>query len=180
MKRWSVGGAVIESSVLPAAVPNSLDGAPGVLMVQNLRRGGALDWTPPGGVIDGGESVIAGLTREVLEETGLSVREWTGPIYEIEAAAPGLGWELRVEVHRALQVMGTLDIGSDPDGIVVDADVLAHDDCNERMRTAHRWVREPLVDWMAHQWSGTRRYSYVVEGDDPSDLRILRVGDPET
>ena len=34
------------------------------------------------------ESVLDGLTREVLEETGLVVTEWEGPIYEIEVVAP--------------------------------------------------------------------------------------------
>ena len=37
------------------------------------------------GVIDvgGGESVRAGLTREVDEETGLLVEEWAGPVYQV-------------------------------------------------------------------------------------------------
>lgn len=179
MQHWSVGGAVIESSVLPAdafadrAPASAAD--PGVLMVKNLRRGGLLDWTPPGGVIDRGESLISGLTREVLEETGLSVRSWSGPLYEITAHAPELGWELRVEVHRAVEVVGQLQVGRDPDGIVVEADVVDPLDCAERMRSAHPWVREPLVAWMAERWSGSRSYSYRVEGKDPANLHIVRL-----
>ncbi|MBA3281516.1 MAG: NUDIX hydrolase, partial [Acidimicrobiia bacterium] len=82
MREWLVAGAVIE-------------GPDGLLLVQNRRRDGRLDWSPPGGVIDPGESVIAGLTREVAEETGLVVSSWLGPIYEIDAVAPDLGWRLR-------------------------------------------------------------------------------------
>ncbi len=162
---------------MPAdALPAPLTGdEPGVLMVQNLRRGGVLDWTPPGGVIDGGESLLRGLTREVFEETGLSVRGWAGPLYEIRAEAPGLGWELRVEVHRAIEVVGRLEVGRDPDGIVVDAEVLAPGDCDDRMRSAHPWVREPLVDWMAQRWSGSRLYRYRVDGADPRDLNVVRL-----
>ena len=39
---------------------------------------------------------------------------------------------------------------------------------------AHPWVREPLVDWMAQRWSGTRRYDYRVEGTKLDELRITR------
>ena len=91
MRSWLVGGAVIESTQ-------------GLLLVQNRRRDGRLDWSPPGGVIDEGETLIEGLTREVAEETGLAVTSWSEPIYRIEALAPGLGWDLTVEVHRALVV----------------------------------------------------------------------------
>lgn len=176
-----MGGAVIESEVLEAASidhDSASGGVPGVLMVKNLRRGGHLDWTPPGGVIDRGEAVIGGLTREVVEETGLSVRSWEGPLYLITADAPGLGWRLRVEVHRAVEVTGRLHVGRDPDGIVVEADVVPLEECGARMGGAHPWVREPLVDWMSQRWAGTRHYAYRVEGSDPAEMRIERV-DPD-
>lgn len=172
---------MIESDVLDDASINRGRvpvGSPGVLMVKNLRHGGRLDWTPPGGVIDRGETLIGGLTREVSEETGLTVRRWEGPLYLITADAPGLGWRLQVEVHRAVEVVGCLDVGHDPDGIVVEAAIVPHDECGTRMGDAHRWVREPLVDWMVQRWSGTRHYAYRVQGNDPSEMSIERV-DPE-
>src|SRR3982750_2468999 len=109
MRAWVVGAAVIE-------------GPEGLLLVRNRRRGGHHDWTPPGGVIevDDGEALIDGLAREVREETGLTVTDWEGPIYEIACEAPGLGWSLRVECYRALKFEGELAV-DDPDGIVVDA-----------------------------------------------------------
>ena len=109
MRDWLVAGAVIED-------------AHRILLVCNERFNGVSDWSPPGGVIDPGERIVEGLTREVLEETGLTVLEWQGPIYEIEAEAAGVGWRLRVEVHRAVSVQGSAAVGDDPDGIVVDAD----------------------------------------------------------
>ena len=154
--------------------PGPHSGVSGVLMVQNLRRGGHRDWTPPGGVIDAGEHLVGGLTREVSEETGLTVTSWEGPLYRITAVAPGLGWTLTVEVHRALAVVGCIEVGRDPDGIVVAADLVAPDDCGPRMSGAHPWVSEPLLDWMAQRWSGTRDYAYRVEGSDPERLRIER------
>jgi 8-oxo-dGTP diphosphatase len=39
-----------------------------------IRRRDNLRWEPPGGVLERGESIHAGLCREVNEETGLSVR----------------------------------------------------------------------------------------------------------
>src|SRR5207244_3645350 len=93
-----------------------------LLLVQNRRRNGSLDWSTPGGVIEiaDGESVVDGLTREVEEETGIHVCDWHGPVYEVEAVAAGLGWSLRAEIHRAIEWSGELVV-DDPDGIVVNA-----------------------------------------------------------
>jgi len=135
---WTVAGALIE-------------GPEGILLVQNRRRNGSHDWTPPGGVVEvsEGESVMAGLTREVQEETGLVVTGWEGPVYKVSASAPGLGWLMRVEVYRATQVEGELTIGGDPDGIVVDAAWADPATCELHLAGGHVWVREPLLTWLA-------------------------------
>ena len=53
VREWLVGGALVEAPT-------------GVLLVRNVRRGGATDWSTPGGVIDAEDaSLLAGLTREV-------------------------------------------------------------------------------------------------------------------
>lgn len=161
MRDWLVGGAVIET---PA----------GVLLVRNRRRNGDLDWTPPGGVIDEGEELLAGLAREVVEETGLIVTEWEGPLYEIRAEAPGLGWRLRVEAWRALRFEGELVV-DDPDGIVVDARFVGVDDCTVHLEHGHPWVREPLSDWLQERWDGTRQYGYQVVGTEPRSLVVTRM-----
>jgi 8-oxo-dGTP diphosphatase len=160
MHEWLVGGALI-------------DGPEGLLLVQNRRRNGNLDWSPPGGVIDEGETLLEGLAREVVEETGLVVTEWEGPIYEITADAPGLGWTLRVEAHRALAVGGELVL-EDPDGIVVDARYVAVHDCGLHLDGNHPWVVEPLLEWLADPWAGTRSFAYRVEGERMADLTVTR------
>lgn len=157
---WTVGGAVIE-------------GPEGLLLVRNRRRNGDHDWTPPGGVIDEGEDVLVGLTREVAEETGLVVTEWEGPIYEIAAEAPGLGWTLRVEVYRAVAYEGVLVV-DDPDGIVVDACYVAHDAAGSHLASAHPWVGEPLCEWLAERWEGSRAFGYEVVGSDLASLVVTR------
>lgn len=161
MRDWVVGGAVIESDE-------------GLLLVCNRRRDGSCDWTPPGGVIDEGETLLDGLTREVFEETGLHVEAWDGPLYEVVVEAAGLGWRLRVEAWRARTFAGCVQVGDDPDGIVIDAGFVALPDCHERLHGVHAWVREPLGQWLAERWEGTRAFHYDVAGADRSDLRVTR------
>jgi 8-oxo-dGTP diphosphatase len=160
MRDWLVGGGLI------------LDGS-GLLLVRNRRRSGEHDWTPPGGVIDAGESLIDGLTREVAEETGVKVSRWQGPVYEVEVEAPGLGWRLRVEAHLALEHDGDLHV-DDPDGIVVEAAYVNADDCGNHLAGCHRWVSEPLGEWLSDRWVGSRRYRYCVDGDDPRTATVSR------
>ena len=174
MRDWVVGGAVIERRALVGGggAPDEPDG---VLLVENVRHNGTSDWTPPGGVIDPGEDLLVGLTREVREETGLEVLRWAGPLYEIQAEAPDLGWRLRVEVHQAAEVDGELSIGADPDGIVVAADWVGAASCADRLGTSHPWVREPLLEWMLERFDATREFRYEVLGTPVSDLRVTRL-----
>jgi 8-oxo-dGTP diphosphatase len=139
VREWLVAGGLVESQ-------------DGLLLVQNRRRDGSLDWSPPGGVIDvtGGESVRGGLTREVDEETGLVVDEWAGPVYQVEALAERLGWLLRVEVHLAVSYSGELAI-NDPDGIVIDARFVPWDAAELHLEGCRPWVAEPLVAWLAER-----------------------------
>ncbi|HLU41299.1 MAG TPA: NUDIX hydrolase [Microthrixaceae bacterium] len=169
MRDWVVGGAVIESALLGAGA-----GGSGVLLVENRRRGGETDWTTPGGVIDPGEEVLDGLTREVREETGLEVLRWGGMLYEIVAEAPGLGWRLRVEVHRAAAVAGELSVGDDPDGIVIGAEWADDVRCVEYLGGSHQWVREPLLEWLDERFAEPRSFRYRIEGERLSELLCVR------
>ena len=76
-RNWSVVGGLIRKDS-------------DILLVANRRRGnlhlgkrGGVDWTPPGGVIDQGESAVEALKREVHEETGLKVLVWSESVYEV-------------------------------------------------------------------------------------------------
>lgn len=161
MRDWVVGGALILSD-------------DGVLLVRNRRRNGSHDWTPPGGVIDEGETVLAGLTREVEEETGLRVTEWAGPLYSVVAEAPGLGWRLRAEVHLAITWEGELHI-DDPDGIVVDARFVDLPGCGSLLDGCHPWVREPLSAWLDERWDDLRSFGYRVDGADVASAVVTRL-----
>lgn len=164
MREWTVAGGIVE-------------GPDGVLLVRNRRRWGAHDWSPPGGVIDAeDDDLVAGLTREVLEETGITVTEWEGPVYEVSAVAPDMGWHLRAHVFVARAFEGELTV-EDPDGIVVDA-AFVDVDLPAYLATCHPWVREPLGEWLEERWSaaGSREYHYKVHGTDLAALRIERLG----
>jgi 8-oxo-dGTP pyrophosphatase MutT (NUDIX family) len=166
LRQWTVAGALVER-----------DGH--LLLVRNVRHGGREDWSTPGGVIDADDAtVLAGLAREVEEETGLRVREWDGVCYEVIAHAPDLGWRMRCEVHRVASFEGDLTI-ADPDGIVVEAEFCEPAVATERLAGCPQWVREPLSEWLADTWSGTndglhRRYVYEISGSTLSQLRVTR------
>jgi 8-oxo-dGTP diphosphatase len=160
---WTVAGAVLE-----------LDD--GLLLVCNQRRNGSLDWSTPGGVIDATDAnVLAGLTREVEEETGLVVREWEGPLYEVTATAVDLGWVMHCEVHRAVSFEGELRV-EDPDGIVVDAAFVPATEIGARLDDCFHWVREPLAEWLAERWEPTARrgFHYDVRGTSLDTLEVTR------
>jgi 8-oxo-dGTP diphosphatase len=161
--QWTVAGGLVET----------MDG---VLLVRNVRRGGFEDWSTPGGVIDDDDaSLLAGLTREVEEETGLRVAQWTGPLYEVHATAPDMGWRMRCEVYLAVTFDGELHV-ADPDGIVVEAAFVPAGECVDRLASCATWVREPLCAWLSERWSpGSRRaFSYEVSGTTRDAMRVVR------
>ncbi|MCP5026459.1 MAG: NUDIX hydrolase [Actinomycetia bacterium] len=161
LRHWTVGGAIIDDDS-------------GLLLVRNRRRNGRSDWSPPGGVIDPGETIVGGLTREVHEETGLRVSDWRGPIYRIEVLAPDMGFHLAVEAHLAVAWSGQIQI-DDPDGIVEEGRFVGTDETTLLLDTGPPWVAEPLLSWVGERWSGCRQFNFHVEGRDPSTRVIHRL-----
>ena len=140
-RQWTVAGALLETDE-------------GLLMVRNVRRGGFEDWSTPGGVVDAEDaSVLDGLAREVFEETGLTVTAWEGPVYEVHAVAPDMGWRMRCEVYRVAAYEGEVVV-DDPDGIVVEAEFVPRVD-----------ARRPARDVRAVGARAARRVARATVGD---------------
>ena len=152
-----------------------LDGR--VLLVENLRRNGLTDWSTPGGVVEMGEHPVAGLTREVAEETGLRVTEWSGPIYTVVTIAKGMGWHLDVEVHRAVAWDGAVTTGADPDGIVITAAFCQPHEVRSNLAGTAQWVSEPMLAYLDERWVGSRSFEYRLEGADRSKINVVRLHD---
>ncbi len=161
LRHWQVAGGIVADER-------------GLLLVENLRRNGDIDWSTPGGVVDPGESPVEGLTREVEEETGFLVSSWTGPIYRVEVTAPDAGFFLAVEAHRADSFSGAMVI-DDPDGIVISAEFVDIAAARARLGGASPWVVEPLLAHLDDGVDDGRLFEYRVEGARGEKRTITRL-----
>lgn len=161
MRRWSVGGALIRHG-------------DGLVLVGNRRRDASIEWTPPGGVIDEGETVLEGLAREVREETGLTVVTWGVRSYRVTVEAPDLDWVLSVEAWEVDEVAGAIAIVSaDPDGIVEEVRNVTALEASPLLQSSPPWVHVPVGHWLtaAHD----DHYRFVLRGNDRRSASVERI-----
>ena len=159
MRRWLVGGALIRHG-------------DGLVLVCNRRKDRSIEWTPPGGVIDRGETVLAGLAREVREETGLRVIGWSQRCYTVTVDAPDMGWRLRVEAWEATATDGDIEI-ADPDGIVEEVRSASQADAPALLAASPPWVRTPVGDWLLGVAAAS--YGFVLHGTQRGAANVERV-----
>ncbi len=169
LRHWRVAGGIVFGPEAQSTGPTT--DAP-LLLVENERRNGDVDWSTPGGVVDAGESFVGALTREVREETGLSVATWSGPAYRVEVTAPEIGFFLQVEAHVALSWTGEIVI-DDPDGIVLSAVFCDVDAMQHRLASAAPFVREPLLAHLAGETEPDQLFEFRIDGRG-ADRRVHR------
>ena len=160
MRHWKVAGALLQNPQ-------------GLLLVANRRRNGSLDWTPPGGVVDEGETPLEALRREVIEETGLRVDQWGELAYTVEVAFTDRDMLLQVEVHRAHLWSGEF-IFEDPDGIVEEARFVQQKDAGLLLKESPLWVQEPVSSWLTSPQTSGAHFSYKVRKTSQGELRVER------
>ena len=160
MRDWTVAGALILREDR-------------LLLVANRRRDGRIEWTPPGGVVDFGETSLEALGREVREETGLEVTSWSDLVYGVSVDFPDREMRLGVEVFRAEGWSGDLTF-EDPDGIVEDGAFVDGEEGSVLLESAPRWVCEPVGDWLAGRVPDGACYDFLARGTSPGNLDVER------
>lgn len=164
MRAWQVGGALIRSG-------------DGLVLVANRRRDQSVDWTPPGGVIDDGETITTGLVREVREETGLVVERLTRLAYRVQVEAPELDWILSVEAWEA-EVSGDVCV-ADPDGIVEHCRAVSLAEATSLLAASPPWIHVPVGAWLAGGCgAGDERaaeFTFRLHGADRRTARAERL-----
>lgn len=187
MKSFTVAGAIIAHADAQTP-PDSALGSAGdtdgdtrldltgdhYLLVCNQRRNGSTDWTPPGGIVDAGETVLQGLAREVEEETKVRVTEWGEQLYRVSVDFAHMDWKLNVEVFRAVAWEGALHV-DDPDGVVIDAEFVAGTDLADRVSLSPRWVSEPLLTWFQGTSPIADPLRFRANKGDDNELEVIRL-----
>ena len=158
MRAWRVASAVIENNGQ-------------VLLVENRRADGRVDWSMPGGVIEEGEDPILGLHREVTEETGLCVAEWGPLLWTTFARSNSMGFTLTAETFLVHGHDGVICC-ADPDGIVNEARWFDLDAALVALESTWLPTRQPFVGWLQERWSSPRTFDYSVEGDRATGLVV--------
>lgn len=120
-----------------------------LLLVQQRFPGDTLpSWGLPGGLVEPGEELLAGLQRELLEETGLTIVGTPTIAFIIQVLrVKEEGIQEWLACHFACEVDGQIS-PQDPDGLVVSAYWVEEHAALEYLGTLSEYDCEPLRRWL--------------------------------
>jgi 8-oxo-dGTP diphosphatase len=133
-----------------------------VLLVANdWSRRGRVRYTLPGGMVEAGETVLAAIAREVLEETGLRVKaiQHLAYVVQVEDARKS---ERTVAIAFRADYEGLLN-PKDPDGHIVEARFFTAEEVAIKL-DEYRPLLEPLMDYLKGERG--RFYAYSSWGGE--------------
>jgi 8-oxo-dGTP diphosphatase len=141
--------------VVAAAILLDLQGR--VLLVGNDWQGyGRVRYTLPGGVVERGESTLDALSREVKEETGLTITRVHHLAYAVHVEDMRRN-DRAVSFAFLAEYDGLLN-PRDPDGFIVEARFVPVDEIEKVIPIPP--LREPLAQYLRDRQPG-RFYSYA-------------------
>ena len=135
-----------------------------LLLMQQLYPGETLPcWGLPGGLVEPGEELLAGLQREVLEETGLTLFGTPTIAFVIQVLrqteADIQQW---LACHFACEVAGQIS-PHDPDGLVLSALWVEEHTALEYLGTDPQYDGEPLRRWLCAEAAPGTVYTVKVQ-----------------
>ncbi len=128
-----------------------------VLLVANDWQGqGRVRYTIPGGMVEHGETALQAVRRELLEETGLKVKQIKNLAYAVHI-------EDRSRSERAIVFAYEVDWDGllnprDPDGLIVEARFYNPEEALAKVTSVP--MREPLLDYLNTGLAG-RFYAFT-------------------
>jgi 8-oxo-dGTP diphosphatase len=135
-----------------------------LLLVQQQYPGDRLpSWGLPGGLVEPGEELLAGLGREVLEETGLTVVETPTIAFVIQVLRQREeSIQQWLACHFACEVAGRLH-PQDPDGLVLSAHWMEEQAALEHLGADPGYDCEPLRRWLSGEAAPGTVYTIKIK-----------------
>jgi 8-oxo-dGTP diphosphatase len=135
-----------------------------LLLVQQLYPAETLlCWGLPGGQVEPGEELLAGLQREVLEETGLTLVGTPTIAFVIQVLRQTeVGIQEWLACHFACEVAGQIS-PQDPDGLVLSAHWVEEQTALEYLGTDSQYDCEPLRRWLCGEAAPGTVYTVKVQ-----------------